>query len=164
MFKVLKSVSCFNTEVKQSTFILHSCILFALLLLFLKYITQGSFWVGFTGRGLNGLFFSWDVFAPQPFDSNRAPQHFKYVPTKKNLKIELCSLLKLSSHHKIYFKFEKGNSLKAGPKAMKWTLDQTFYQKIKNEINRLIGMVWIESALGRITQLYPNPTWSKGQV
>ena len=34
-----------------------------------------------------------------------------------------------------------GNSPKLGPKAMKPTLEFSFYLKIKNESNHLIGMV-----------------------
>ena len=71
----------------------------------------------------------------------KCPDTLKCTPAKKNLKIELCTLLKLSSHHKHCTECKVGNSPKLGPKAMKRALESSFNLKIKSESNHLVDML-----------------------
>ena len=89
------------------------------------------------------LSFWWKISALLPFDPDWAPQHQKMCPpqrTKKNwvaypAKFISCHIIKTA----LYMKY--GKSPKVGSKVMKPALEYSFYLKIKNESNHLIGKV-----------------------
>ena len=80
------------------------------------------------------------------------------APPRRNLKIEPHALLNLPHIIKITLYAKHGNSPKLGPKAMKLAFESSFYLKIKNESNRLIGMVGM---IEHLSSTLPPSTSSK---